>query len=187
MPESERHLGSPLTNNLFSLWLLFPKEVADRLAAHISCISDKIGGPSFEPHVTLAADIALGTAVEFERRALAIDRQQTDRAEFCPIQFGGTYFQSLYLPLILPDALAELRREAFAINGAVPFFPPHVSLAYGADDNARDLPLIREIEREFEGKKVELQSLALVASSDARPIADWRKLRATALDRRART
>lgn len=164
---------------LHSLWLLFHDDVTGALKTHIDDLASMLGGPSFEPHVTLAPDMGIGNIRHFEERALRCASDSRAAAGFGRIMFGESFFQSVYFSLSLPEPLSDLRREAFSLRGTPPAFPPHVSLAYGATMTPDARRAIDAIENEFAGKTLPLASVAVAGSSEDRPVDAWRVIRTT--------
>ncbi len=168
-----------MRNELFSLWLMFPQALSNRLRARMEALASILGSPRFDPHITLASELGWEDILRFEKMAQALTLELGDDASigFERLTFDTAYFQSAYFALSLPPALRKLRSEAFDFRGVVPGFPPHVSLAYGVSGKDVNTPLFREIDQEFAGLKTPIGSLAVAASSERRPVSDWRILR----------
>ncbi|CUH52184.1 2'-5' RNA ligase family protein [Shimia marina] len=165
--------------DLFSLWLLLPPDVSKRLRQHINRLSELADSPRFEPHITIASDLTWEDCLEIEHKASILNCTQEDTLRFDRIAWGERYFQSIYLPVRLPAPIAALREEAFAKRDVQPDFPPHISVAYGAKKSPELGAPIAEIEDEFSGLQTAIGSFALVASSENRPISQWKILRTT--------
>lgn len=99
------------------------------------------GSPTFAPHVTLLAPVALSVPVWEVMTTLqkAINDASSRcslrglQLELQPAQGGSHYFQSVLAPITPTDPLLILRRaceDAFSIHRPTPYFP-HLSLLYG--------------------------------------------------------
>lgn len=170
-----------MQSGLYSLWLLFPDDAAQDFRNQITNLSGYFGGPVFEPHITLASDLEWDDVLMFEQQAQHCRTAEAPIARLNDIQTGNSYFQSVYFTLALPEKLAQLRLDAYAHKNVQPAFPPHISLVYGDAPDALNAPLVQAIGQTYRGISLPLDSVALVASSEDRPIEDWEILRKTSL------
>lgn len=184
-PANQTHIpnckGTPVQPDLYSLWLLFSNQETAGFDQHVAALATEFGGPVFMPHVTLVSDLPLDHIRQFEQRALDLPLGGPAMAQFGDICAGDSYFQSLYLAVTLPESLARLRLDAYQARGATPGFPPHISLAYGAPEQALTSRQIDVIRQQYQGYSLPLAFLALVESSEDRPIKDWKILHQNAV------
>lgn len=158
----------------YSLWLMPPAPVRDRFAAIIRRLSERLGTPVFEPHVTLT-----GTETEDETDAVRRVEQLAQALAPIPIAliesgYSDAYFRCLYLRAAnSPALLAAYRRACDALGAAPTDFMPHLSLVYG-DLNAADKQrLIAELGRDWD-VQFTAQQLALYIP-EGRP-EQWRRV-----------
>lgn len=115
----------------YHLFLMPPDgSLKDVFRSVIARLAQEYGGPVFEPHITLAAEInaPLPEIISLARR---IAEQAPPRIAFQKIETGTAFFTCCYLSIEKTPQLSELNRRAreqFPITGV---FNPHLSLAYG--------------------------------------------------------
>ena len=140
-------------------WLVPSGEAARRWQARIRSLAARVGGPVFEPHLTLAMS---RLPQEVDPRPLAAALQQALLPLWLQagsVGHGPAYFQSIFLRLqSLPESPhglpQQVARLAAVLDGlwdsrtAAPTFPPHLSLFYGELPEARRAALAAEIEPE---------------------------------------
>ena len=156
----------------FSLWMMPPPAVRERLRALIEDLSRRAGTPPFEPHLTLCG-------VDDTVEAAAIARVQPLATRLAPVpirltEIGATaeYYRCLFVRAELTPVLAAAYREACRAQSKTPSdFMPHVSLVYGdlsATDKERLIATIgRRVEMSFT-----ISRLALYDPVGAPP--EWR-------------
>jgi len=118
----------------FSLWLVPDDERRRRLAALIESLSRRLGGPIFEPHVTLLAGIRRAEDEVLARTEQILRGSTPVPLRFTGLETGETCFRALFLrvePTAELLALHQTARDAFARRDDPPYVP-HLSLVYGA-------------------------------------------------------
>jgi 2'-5' RNA ligase len=157
----------------FSLWLVPEGEMRRRLAALIESLARRLGGPVFEPHVTLLAGIR-----EAERDAIASTERTLRGAPALPLRFSGaetadTYFRALYLGVAPTTPLLDLHaaaREVFDRRDDPPYVP-HLSLVYGAPPPAAVVEELRPSAPDgFEARTLDVYSTE-------GPVESWHRVR----------
>lgn len=157
-------------------WLVPQAEAAQRLSGTIEALAQQVGGPVFEPHVTVAmSQLPLAIRHGIDRPAL----QRALQARLAPIHLrplglghGPRYFQSIFLRLAeqgAPDPYAAekgagaggeasgpLARMVLSLSEVLdahwpsgtqpPAFEPHLSLCYGELEQVQREALIVDIE-----------------------------------------
>ncbi len=145
----------------FSLWIVPEGEVHRRLAALIAELARGIGGPVFDPHVTLLAAVP-GPAASVIARAEEVMRVSNPfLLRLVGPEVDDAYFRSLYLRVEpSPELLAfqAAARDAFGRREEPPFFP-HLSLLYGAPPPPAVIEEVRlAVPDGFEARSVDLYS-----------------------------
>lgn len=138
----------------FSLWMMPPLAVRERLRALIEDLSRRAGTPPFEPHLTLCG-------VDNTAEGTAIARVQPLATRLAPLpirltEIGTTaeYYRCLFARAEPTPVLAAAYHEAcHALSQAPGDFMPHVSLVYGdlsATDKERLIAVVgRRVEASF--------------------------------------
>jgi hypothetical protein len=118
-------------SNAFSCWLVPSAAERRALAAIIDRFASLLGGPRFEPHVTIVEGIA--APLDDVRAALTAASAIAPRTlDVAALMVGTTYFKSVFLALRPSQELLALRRDVhtrFALPDEE--FSPHLSLYYG--------------------------------------------------------
>ncbi len=162
-----------------SIWLLpEPAQIA-ALGALVDALAPGFCGAAFMPHVTVQGDLDRpADALRRDLAALAADTPVL-AAPVAALEHGPHFFRCLLLRLDAGAAFEALQQRAAAFNGTrdglSPY--PHLSLAYGTASAAALAGVPRAaIERDWLGRTLRLDRLALVRSSQSVPIADWQPL-----------
>lgn len=164
-----------------SLWLTFADPVAQELQSHVADFARHNGTACFVPHMTVVGDIDL-------RRDAAAQLAETIAPAFAGLSgevvklgTGATYFQSVFLELALDPTVTAMRNSLLSQFDKSPAYPPHVSLAYGINDPAALQGKLDQIGARFGGTRLAFAELVVMASSEDRPVKDWRPLHAVPL------
>ncbi|MEX0350749.1 MAG: hypothetical protein AB3N15_15110 [Paracoccaceae bacterium] len=158
----------------YSLWLTFPQPLEDNLSDHVRALARQTKGPVFQPHVTLVGDLTLDRAREIFASGRIGPIAPRLQGRFGSLTHGSTYFQSLFLEVVLPVQIAKARQQLLDELGIAPAYPPHVSLAYGSLTGEVPKPQLDRIEATFSNQPAPLAFLALVASAEDRPVESWK-------------
>ncbi len=182
MPEQPDHARGQAHG--LSLWLTLEGPARARLRDLIAGLASRLGGPAFEPHVTLLPGLA---GPEGELRPRAAELAQ-GLAAF-PVRLtrvGGRdeYFRCLYVEADGGAALAETFGRACRLLGHFPREPffPHLSLAYGRLEPAARAALCKELAPLVQGR-CEAGQLSLVRTEG--PVSAWSILSAWPLGSRS--
>jgi 2'-5' RNA ligase len=122
----------------YHLWLKPSGEPYKALAGAIRELARELGGPVFEPHVTLLGRLE-GSEDDHRRRTEVLARELrpfpivlTDAAQ------GGAYFQCVFLRVQPSAAIMDARARACRVfDRSEPAYVPHLSLVYGVYPDAR--------------------------------------------------
>jgi len=161
---------------MYSIWLTLNAKLATELSDHIDKLAQLTGGPAFEPHLTLCGDLKYERNEVLKLASTMAEAFSGARAKFTEVDFGSSYFQSVFLTMELPESLAGFRLSILSRFGIEPQYPPHISLAYGVKDPEPLLPQLEQINSEFAGQSVTFDNLTVMASSEDRPVEQWRCL-----------
>lgn len=159
----------------YSLWLMPPPAVRTRFAALIASLSERLGTPRFEPHLTLTGGVYADDVEPLARVAALAARRPPVRVRLTAADYTEAYFRCLFVRAELTSDLLALQRAAAEALGQPPDaqFMPHLSLVYGDLDTARKEAILDDIGRRFDVEFV-ADRLALYAPEGAPPL--WRSL-----------
>jgi len=134
-----------------SLWLVPTGAAHERAARLIRELSDRLGTPRFEPHLTLLGGLGRARADAERQAALAAGRLRPFTVRLTRVGQRAEYFRSLFVEAARTPELLEARavaEEAFgAPRGAA--FAPHLSLLYSRLSRPQKEPLLAEVGREW--------------------------------------
>lgn len=136
-----------LDERSYSLWLLPPPAVGRHYAAMIDTLSQRLGTPRFEPHITLT-----GRTEASEDVVMAATQELARRLAPVPVRLAGAahtdaYFRCLYVWAERTPELLFAHRLACELlaQPADKDFMPHVSLVYGNLDAAKEEEVLEAI------------------------------------------
>lgn len=141
-----------MPNPSFSLWLTPPPAVREPFGRLIEALSQRLGTPRFEPHITLC-----GSGDFTEEEVLA--RADALAARLAPVpihltELGYTdaYFRCLFVRAERSDELLAAHRVACEQFGTppAPDFMPHLSLVYGTFTRGQKERLMDEMGRRID-------------------------------------
>jgi hypothetical protein len=156
-----------------SLWLVPEGEAQAVLARLIATLAARLGTPSFAPHVTLLAGLALPPG-EVVRRAGALGLDPLVLALRAP-EGRSEPFRCLYVPVVPTLRLLHteaMARSAFGVQDEGPY-EPHLSLVYGHLEEDEKAKLGKEIAPELPSP-VRFAALEVVRTDG--PVETWRRL-----------
>lgn len=160
----------------YSIWLLPPEPVFDRLAQIITQISQQYSTPSFEPHVTLIGNLSL-----HEEEMLAATQQLANFLKPFTLQLTTTgflneYFRSLFINVEKTEELMEAHQKARTLfsSNREPEFVPHLSLMYGNFSWEIKEKIIAEIGKDFY-IRFEVKDMYVTLCSSNIALKDWRR------------
>lgn len=173
MPEQPEHARGQAQG--LSLWLALEGPARERLREVIARLAGRLGGPAFEPHVTLLPGLTLPQADVLARAAELA-------AGLAPLpilltRVGGRdeYFRCLYVEADGGAALTEAFGRTCRLLGHFPREPffPHLSLAYGRLEAAARARLCKELAALVQGR---CEARQLVLARTDGPVAAWSTL-----------
>jgi 2'-5' RNA ligase len=157
-----------------SIWLMPSGEDAALFDAVVDRLAARFGTEPFIPHLTLVEDMPR-TAADL---AAVLDAGFAGVSGFgaaiVGVDGGPSFFRSLYAAFRPEGPLLDLKRvavERFG-TGDVASFMPHVSLAYGAPEEAK-ATVATELARGLVGRAVRFDEIVVAASAQSIPIRDW--------------
>ena len=162
----------------YSIWLQFDDRSSTFLRDEISNLSDELGGPIFEPHMTLIGDVNLPIetvmifAKEFANCAIPAELN-VER-----VSAGEKYFMALYLLVQIPQKLARTRIRLFQEMNPSNYTldESHVSLAYGNHGDKISPQVLSRIEQKYVGTYLEAEYISVVQSSKSTPVNEWKTI-----------
>lgn len=136
----------------YSLWLMPPTPVRDRFAALIERLSERLGTPRFEPHLTLSSGEFASSADALTRVAGLAARRPPVRVQLTRADYTDAYFRCLFVRAELTPELLALQQAAAEALGQKPDadFMPHLSVVYGHLDRERKETILAEIGHRFD-------------------------------------
>jgi len=158
-----------------SLWLTLDGPAGTRLRELIASLVGRLGGPTFEPHVTLLPGLARPEAEVLARGAELALALAPFPVRLTRVGGRDEYFRCLYVEADGGAALAEAFALACRALGHFPREPffPHVSLAYGRLEPAARAALCKELAPLAQGRG-EARQLSLVRTEG--PVSAWSTL-----------
>ncbi|KAL6655957.1 hypothetical protein ACP70R_006783 [Stipagrostis hirtigluma subsp. patula] len=148
----------------FSVWALPPEPVRDRLRRLMAALRSTLGGPAFEPHLTVVGAIRLrrSAAVEALRAAAAGVRPYTAR-------FAGDHRGFYHRGHLVVEPAAEVMAASdhccdhFGYQRPTSY-KPHIGLIYSdraekEEDEGRKK--VEELDKDIRGLQFEISELAL--------------------------
>lgn len=158
-----------------SIWLMPSAEHLSFLAGIVDRLAAQFGTPAFCPHLTLVEDMPRPA----DELAALLDGHFGECSGFSSAVSGVAglplYYRSLFAAFEPTDRLRDLKERAVSVFGAgdVASFMPHISLAYGvAEERKREA--ITGLAAEITGRLIRFDSIAVVASAQSIPVADWK-------------
>jgi 2'-5' RNA ligase len=156
----------------YHLWLKPSGKVSATLARTIQYLANELGGPVFDPHVTLLADL-IGTEREhIQRTRIAAQQLRPFRIILGEPAYLNQYFQSLFMRVEQAPSLMNahaLARQIFE-KPLAPFMS-HLSLAYGVYQESRKIAIINKLSRGVR-TSFEVTALFLIKAESNDP-QDW--------------
>ena len=160
----------------FHLWLMPTGGTCERLAAIIRHLSQKHGGPLFEPHVTLLGGME-GEEEEICQKTMRLAQGlRPFEVQLTKPGYQDSYFRCLYLHVQETPSLMEAHAQARLIftQREELQFQPHLSLLYGT--YAADLKehMIESLDSHA-GVVFEATAVHVIKAAHSQP-KDWEKL-----------
>jgi 2'-5' RNA ligase len=159
----------------YHLWIAASDVLWQRSSDAIALLARELGGPRFEPHVTLTSDLDGSEAELVSRTQKLASRLSAFELDFERIAFGDQHFRCIYAAARLTPQLAHARalaRQVFGQPNAL--FEPHLSLAYGTFDAARKAAAAAALPAGLLGS-FRVHTLSLIRSESQEPDS-WHEL-----------
>ena len=159
---------------MYALWLMPAIKQRIKLAHLIQALSDEHGGPLFDPHITLLADIEgdENRLIDQTRRLASQMTQFSVRVR--SLDYLHEYYKSFFIRIEGSDLIDLARSKAqvlFAHKKTSSDFMPHLSLIYGYQmDNIKEL--IKEMVQSEIETELLVDGCQLMAASG--PPENWR-------------
>lgn len=162
----------------YSLWIIPPEGIFEKLAAIISRLSKQHATPSFEPHVTLLGDISLPEEKVLSKTSELASLFSPFPLRLTTVGYLSAYFRSLFINVEKTEKIMEVQQKARTLfhRESDPAFFPHLSLMYGDFLAETKEGIISEIGADFH-LTFEVSSIHLVLCSSNIVPDNWRKLR----------
>ncbi|HEX6706040.1 MAG TPA: hypothetical protein VF169_14865 [Albitalea sp.] len=162
-----------------SIWLLPSAPEEEALAALVASLAPRFCGQAFGPHVTVQGDLARPLEPLLRDTQMLATRSEALQAHVSGLEHSPHFFRCLTLRLDAGAAFDALQVHMAHCNGSREGLSPyaHLSLAYGdASPQALAGAALAAIEREWVGRRMVLDRLAVVHSSKTVAIDQWRVL-----------
>jgi 2'-5' RNA ligase len=172
------YIGGMMENLPLTLWLIPEPTTLAPLHSLILKLSEKFGGPSFSPHITLLSQIAVSQDIALERSARLADVTRPFIVSSGRVLWSFEYFQGLVIEIGLTHDLLRARRLAehlFPSHTSTPFVP-HLSLAYGLIDETQASEARQKIAGQIPRGFV-CGGLQVVYASRGMNVESWRPVR----------
>lgn len=159
----------------YSLWLRPFGDIAFSIQQRINNLSEKYGGPSFEPHVTLISGLRYGETELIHLTKTLAGSMKPFEVLLTKAGYRDKYYQSLFVHIKKNEELMSAYRTAlhlFDIEEQEEFIP-HLSLMYGDFSQEEKERILSVMGREFH-IRFEVRSLLLM-KTEGRP-EDWKKI-----------
>ena len=169
---------------MHSIWLIPREPEFNTLQLLIARVAKFTGGPVFEPHVTVLANIPLNPSEVVNRSGPHFRNLPSFKLTAHEIGIGTSYFKSLFLRVEPSDILFRLHQLAsrhLPSESSREDFEPHISLAYGSP-NCSKCPQITEIAKDSIPMQLRCDEMAIVHASELIPVKEWRRREVIRLD-----
>ena len=157
------------------LWVKPTGAVRDTLVQTIQELAHGLGGPVFEPHVTLLGGLS-GTEQEHTQRSEIVTQQlRPFKITLRAPAYRSEYFQCLFIHAEHTTSLMNanvLARRIFQKPNET--YMPHLSLVYGSCPESRKRAIIRNLSADVRAS-FEVTALCLIRAESNDP-KDWHEI-----------
>ena len=160
---------------MLSIWLVPQEPEYSQLRLLIRRVAELTGGPEFEPHVTILADIPLTPTEVVIRSGLGFRSLAPLELFARRVESGTGYFKSLFMEIDPTFALSRVHGVASSLlspDGGAGEFEPHVSLAYGTPTCAAN-PSVTKLVNRIIPMRLGFRNISVVRASRFAPVAEW--------------
>ncbi len=169
---------------MYALWLMSTTKQRVKLARLIQMLSDERGGPLFEPHITLLADIEGDEDGLIEQTHHLASQITQFSARVGSLDYSHEFYKSFFIQIEETDSIDRARQSALALflHQSQPQsqskFMPHLSLMYGLQTDAVKASIKDKIQHDAmlaQGiAEIRIESLQLVSASG--PAGNWSRI-----------
>jgi 2'-5' RNA ligase len=162
----------------YSLWIIPPGNVFERLTEVISRLSQHYSTPYFEPHVTLLGDLLLPEEEMLSKTAELTGLIRPFTLHLTTVSYLHEYFRCLFIKVAKTEEVMEINQKTRTLfkREHDPQFMPHLSLMYGNFTPKIKEDIISELQEDFQ-IAFEVKSIYVVLSSSNIVPESWRQLR----------
>jgi 2'-5' RNA ligase len=164
-----------MSHATYHLWVKPTGSVRDTLVRIIQELAHELGGPVFEPHVTLLGDL-IGTEREHTQRSEIVTQQlRPFKITLSEPSSLSEYFQCLFMRAERTPSLMKanaLARRIFQKPDET--YMPHLSLAYGSYPESSKRAIIRNLPP-YVRTCFEVTALSLIRADSGDP-KDWHEI-----------
>ncbi|MDE2912840.1 MAG: hypothetical protein OXL68_07945 [Paracoccaceae bacterium] len=160
---------------MLSIWLVPQEPEYSQLQLLIRRVAELTGGPVFEPHVTILADIPLTPSEVVVRSGRQFRSLAPLELVALRVESGTSYFKSLFMEIDPTFALSRVHSVACSLvspGRVAGEFEPHVSLAYGTPTCAANPKVAKLVDRTIP-MRLGFRNVSVVRASRFTPIAEW--------------
>ena len=171
---------------MLSIWLIPQEPELGTLRLLIERVARFTGGPVFDPHITILADIPLRPSEVVSLSLPHIRILPGFELTAHEIGTGTDYFKSLFLRIAPSEVLSGLHRSAsrhLPSRSRGEGFEPHVSIAYG-NLNRSQYTQVAEMASGAIPSQLRFDEISIVHAGKSIPVERWRCRATISLDRR---
>jgi len=161
---------------MYSLWLEPPEgRLAEQLQAEVDRLRVQHGGPTFAPHVTLAAFEAGDDATAEDWAAGTAAKLAPIYVSFTDVGAGTIFHQCVFIRCAKVDALMTAAETAKAtLRLPQSSYMPHLSLLYSDIDQDTRGAVVQEVQQRLYGEAEGYDTLLLEPGFSATELSLWR-------------
>ncbi len=163
----------------YSIWLSFDDESSAMLRSDIRKLHLSLGGPVFDPHLTLVGDMEAEIGQVKEMARCLASSVAPGRILVQGLETSSSFFMACYLRVQLPQSLKDQRRKILRELRCQEFpgDPDHVSLAYGPLRNCGPGSLLEELSNKYTSRELTFQYVDIANSAKSIPVENWRVIK----------
>lgn len=163
---------------MHSIWLMPDRFGKERFSATITSLSQELGSPLFEPHLTLLGDIKASPEASAEQCSKLLGDLIPSNGIVIGAEGENSYFTSLFLAIKVPQEMVELRKNLIGIfpQANPGIFRPHISLAYGPIAERSRTNLSAKLIAQYRNFEFAFSRISIVSASQSIPVNEWREI-----------
>jgi 2'-5' RNA ligase len=162
----------------FSIFVKPKGALQAHLREVIRSLAQKYGGPVFEPHVTVLADIPHLTIEEAKSKTLTLaEKLQPYTMHFQDVSRGAEYFRCVFLKIQATEGVLSAFEEARKIFGYTDReeHMPHLSLFYGTIPEDQKRMMQNDVQQSVDPQQSFLADTLSLYDMSGTP-EEWRKV-----------